>query len=177
MKINIAKALKVKNRLAGRLRKIEAAIKQANQGQTWESDAKNMAWKVKVEPLNELREKILGGLVIVKSATQKANQGILSELILLAEMKTTLGWLGSIPASEEDAGYRTRKKKVKDEATKQETETEEQQVHVCQWNAEIIKKKTAATQKDIEALQDKVDEYNASTFIELPDDIQSLLDA
>jgi hypothetical protein len=178
MKVNIAKALKLKNRLAGRLNKVEHEMRSCNLTTAWESEAKNPKWKGSMHDLNALRSVIKQHLVGTKAAIQRANIPLLESLIGLQEAKANLSFLTTISTPEGEAGGYPRSRKIKVIDTLNPTvpiEREEPLVAVCQWDGEKMKGAIANAQQDVEHLQDKIDEYNAITFIELPDSLQSLL--
>jgi hypothetical protein len=88
--ITLAKALKVKNRLAGRLAKIQADI------QAFNSVPQGQADQVNVPALMKTREELVQALVGLKTAVNEANREIQRDIYDLAEKKATAQFLGGV---------------------------------------------------------------------------------
>jgi hypothetical protein len=88
--ITLAKALKVKNRLAGRLRKVQADI------QAYNSVPEGQAEQVNVPALMKTREELVDALVAVKTAVNEANRELQRDIYDLAEKKATAQFLDGI---------------------------------------------------------------------------------
>ena len=88
--ITLAKALKVKNRLAGRLAKVQADI------QAYNSVPQGQAGQVNVPALMQTREELVGALVGLKSAINEANREAQRDIYLLAEKKATAQFLAGV---------------------------------------------------------------------------------
>jgi hypothetical protein len=73
--ITLAKALKVKNRLTGRLAKVQADIQMYN------SVPEGQADEVNVTALMKTREELVGALVRLKTAINEANRGAQRECV------------------------------------------------------------------------------------------------
>lgn len=150
MNVTLARALKEKNRLAGRLRKAMSLVKNENRklrGTMWSVDV--AAELAEVERLSAL-------LAAVKAAIAKANDGIVASIVELEETKSLLSFIDSIPA---DEGV---------EVERDYRGTLERHWEVVLHKAELIAKANAL-QKRADALQDTLDEYNATARVELPD--------
>ena len=96
--ITLAKALKVKNRLTGRLAKVQADIAAYN------SVPVGQAEQVNVQTLMKTREELVGALVSLKTAINDANREAQRDIYDLAEKKATAQFLASsrfalLPAS------------------------------------------------------------------------------
>ena len=85
--ITLAKALKVKNRLAGRLAKVQADI------QAYNSVPEGQAEQVNVPALMQTREELVGALVSLKTAINDANREAQRDIYDLAEKKATVQFL------------------------------------------------------------------------------------
>jgi hypothetical protein len=82
--ITLAKALKVKNRLAGRLAKAQADI------QAFNSVPEGQADQVNVPALMQAPEELVEALVSLKAAINEANREAQRDIYLLAEKKATV---------------------------------------------------------------------------------------
>ena len=88
--ITLAKALKVKNRLAGRLAKVQADI------QAYNSVPEGQADQVNVPALMKTREELVGALVGLKAAINDANREAQRDIYDLAEKKATAQLLAGV---------------------------------------------------------------------------------
>src|SRR5262249_32918337 len=88
--ITLAKALKVKNRLAGRLAKVQADIPADNSVPEGQADQGN------VPALLKARDELVGALVALKTAINEANREAQRDIYLLAEKKATAQFLAGV---------------------------------------------------------------------------------
>jgi hypothetical protein len=88
--ITLAKALKVKNRLTGRLAKVQADIKAYN------SVPEGQADQVSVPALLKTREELVGALVGLKAAINDANREVQRDIYDLAEKRATAQFLAGV---------------------------------------------------------------------------------
>ena len=88
--ITLAKALKVKNRLTGRLAKVQADI------QAFNSIPEGQAGQVNVPVLMKTREELVGALVALKTAINETNRESQRDIYDLAEKKATAQFLGGL---------------------------------------------------------------------------------
>src|SRR5215510_5744077 len=88
--ITLAKALKVKNRLTGRLAKVQADI------QAYNSVPQGQADQVNVPALMQNREELVGALVALKTAINDANREAQRDIYDLAERKATAQFLAGL---------------------------------------------------------------------------------
>jgi hypothetical protein len=88
--ITLAKALKVKNRLTGRLAKVQADIEAYNSVPAGQAD------QVNVPALMQTREELVGALVGLKTAINDANREAQRDIYDLAEKKATAQFLGGV---------------------------------------------------------------------------------
>ena len=88
--ITLAKALKMKNRLAGRLAKVQADI------QAYNSVPEGQAGQVNVPALMKTREELVGALVSLKTAINDANREAQRDIYDLAEKKATAQFLAGV---------------------------------------------------------------------------------
>ncbi len=147
VEISLAKALKLKNRLAGRLNSINSELQQNNsalQEQAVHPSFKNF------ESNMQLRRTLVNAILDVKNALYKANSGIQRVLNEMSELKDEISFLRGLPTSEGvfKHGY-------------QNTDT----VYVCNLNKEEVNKRVRALEAKIDYYQDSVDNYNYTTKI------------
>jgi hypothetical protein len=145
--ITLAKALKVKNRLAGRLAKAQADI------QAFNSVPEGQADQVNVPALVQAREELVGALVGLKAAINDANREAQRDIYDLAEKKATAQFLAGVntrhgpqPAvypSTTDVSYVAALKKADVDGL------------------------VARLEKEIDQLQDKLDQFNHDRRIEV----------
>jgi hypothetical protein len=143
--ITLAKALKIKNRLAGRLAKVQADIQMYN------SVPEGQAGQVDVPALMAARDELVGALVALKAAVNEANREVQRDIYDLAEQKATAQFL---------AGLNTR---------------HGPQLAVYPNTGEVnyvaaLKKadadaRLALLEKEIDRLQDKLDQFNHARTI------------
>jgi uncharacterized protein with HEPN domain len=151
--ISLAKALKLKNRLAGRLNKVQSDI------QTYNSVLAEQANQVDVPALCKLRDQIAESLVVLKTKIVFGNSEIQADLIRQGELKSKLAWLATLETRDgkERHGY-------------QNTEVT--------WVASVKKKdvdqETKKLEAEIDAIQDKLDSYNHTKKIEVSDEALNL---
>ena len=145
--ISLAKALKLKNRLAGRLAQINNELQQSNsvlQEQVTLPGFKNFSKNL------ELRRALVQSILDVKNALYKANAGIQPSLNEMAELKSEISFLNSLPTTEGTYkhGY-------------QNTDN----VYVCNLSKEEINLRIRELEARIDRLQDEVDAYNVTSKI------------
>lgn len=151
--ISLAKALKLKNRLAGRLNKVQQDI------QTYNSVLTEQVGTVDVPALCKVRDEIADNLVSLKTKIVFGNAEIQGDLIRQGELKSKLTWLATLETRDgkERHGY-------------QNTEVT--------WTASIKKKDVDAETKkleaEIDAIQDKLDSYNHTKKIEVSEQALNL---
>lgn len=146
--MNIAQALKHKNRLSGELNRIKNLIVKNNSVRTDKKTKVNIGHLFR--ELSEVRDE----LIDLKGKINVATAPIAGKLAKLAEMKSEISWYDSIPSREgkvtETIGYRGDSAEV------------EYETHLTEVDIEDCKK---VTQETINKLQDQIDEYNYTTKI------------
>jgi hypothetical protein len=152
---NISKALKEKNRITGKINKLQQQLYTFNRyekGKTPDLDAKKV--------MKSLQEE-WAFLIDLKTRIAKANVGIAEKLIRLSEAKAELKfWTGFINAgpSEEVSEVTNYDYKLGQHVTKEVTK-------VSVFTSKEILESVDAVQSLIEKYQDEVDDYNATTQI------------
>lgn len=150
MYVTLARALKEKNRIAGRLHKAQELVRKENRKIAGSPRAVDVgATFAEVERLSEL-------LATVKGIIAKANDGIVATIVELEETKSLLAFVGSVPSDESI------------EVKHDYNGTLERHWAVAIHEPELLAK-AAALQARADALQDKLDDYNANTRVDLPE--------
>jgi hypothetical protein len=154
--VTLAKALSVKNRLAGRLAQARSNIETYNSvlaGQRDDEGRATVDVRAEYERLLMLQE----GLVTVKAAIQRANAAIYEDVLRLGERKALIQMLNGLNTKHgSEPGFNGVEYRYTATVTKPEV-------------LEMVRRLEA----EIDKLQDKLNQYNASTRIELP---QAVLD-
>ena len=146
--VSIARALKEKNRVAGRLAKAREIIQQEN------SKDKSLPRRVDVEATYAEAKMLEARLVAIKSAIAQANNPIVAKIIELDELKSEIAFLNGLNVKEgrfEEVSYGN--KIVRD-------------IEAVVGQARVLVE-VAELQKRADALQDALDEFNASTKVEI----------
>ena len=146
--VSIARALKEKNRVAGRLAKAREIIQQEN------SKDKSLPRRVDVEASYAEAKMLEARLVAIKSAIAQANNPIVAKIIELDELKSEIAFLNGLNVKEgrfEEVSYGN--KIVRD-------------IEAVVGQARVLAE-VAELQKRADALQDALDEFNASTKVEI----------
>jgi hypothetical protein len=145
--ITLAKALKVKNRLTGRLAKVQADI------QAYNSVPKGQADQVNIPALMQTREELVGALVGLKTAINEANREAQRDIYDLAEKKATAQFL---------AGVNTR------HGPQPAVYPNTTEVHyVAALRKADVDALVAGLEKEIDQLQDRLDQFNHVHRIEV----------
>ena len=145
--ITLAKALKVKNRLTGRLAKVQADI------QAYNSVPQGQADQVNVPALVQAREELVGALVNLKAVINDANREAQRDIYDLAEKKATAQFL---------AGVNTRHG-PQPAVYPNTTEVS----YVAALKKADVDALVAGLETEIDRLQDKLDQFNHAHKIEV----------
>ena len=139
--ISLSKALKVKNRLAGRVAEVTSTI------QTYNSAVKGRSTEVDVAQLDKDRRQLVDALVSLKAAIHENNRGIYHFLAELEEKKSEIEFLRVLNTRHgTEPGYQGQA--IEYVAVIKKTD---------------VDKRVKQLEREIDALQDKVDAYNASS--------------
>lgn len=165
MKMSIARALKEKKRIIGEMNTLRARINSSNivyvtvkivDGRIPDAPPDEIAKCRKFDP-NALLEdwyKLRGKLIAIKTALHKANGEIAEKLITLTELKAELTQIESIPTCDSEKMY---------------TNESYGRVTDVVFDCAYYMKKTDKLRAEINELQDAIDEYNATHYIEIAD--------
>ena len=147
-RVTIARALKEKNRVAGRLAKARALVANEN------SKDKNVPRGIDVAETHSLAKALMDRLIAIKSAIAEANKPIVSKIIELDEVKSEIVYLNNLDVKEGrfvSTNYGNRTEQVIEAVIRQ---------------PEVLKE-VSALQARADRLQDELDEFNATTRIEI----------
>lgn len=147
MKTTRARALKEKNRLAAKLREAQLTVQKHNR------KVKGSPRSVSVAEWVDRTERLSARLVAVKAAIARANEGIVDAIVELQETKSMIAFFFRIQTRDEL------------EPTRDGNWTE----YDVALDESAVLAKTDALQTRANALQDRIDEYNARHMVELPD--------
>ena len=143
-RVSIARALKGKSRVAGRIHTLTDVINHENslaEGSTRSVDLRETLAQVK-----DLTERIIR----IKAAIAKGNQDAIDKIVELGEIKALIGFLNRLDTSEIR----------KDEYSRS-----------VKWEAAIHKAdvliEVDAYQRRANAIQDELDDFNASHFVNI----------
>jgi hypothetical protein len=147
--MNLAQALKTKNRLAGELNRLQGILRRENarRNDSVSTVDCSKVWEDMVKTSKELGE--------IKAKICRANIDIYPKLERMAESKSSIAFLGTLPIREGEEVAETYVSGVVP--------------RTYQWISFITRETADAIaldlQKQIEALQDEIDRYNATTEI------------
>ena len=149
--LTLARALSVKNRLAGRLAQARANIETYNSVLAGQRDDYGKA-TVDVRAEYARYRKLQDGLIVVKATIQRANLPIYEDILQLGEVKSVIQMLSGLN-------------------TKNGTEPGHNGVEF-RYSAVMLKPEALGIIRELEAqidvIQDRINEFNATTRIEIP---------
>jgi hypothetical protein len=145
--ITLGKALKIKNRLTGRLAKVQADV------QAFNSTPEGQVGQVNVPALMKAREELAEALVNLKTAINDANRDAQRDIYALAEKKAKAQFLAGVNTQHgpQPAVYPNT------------TEVR----YVAALKKADVDALVAGLEKDIDRLQDRLDQFNHDRKIEV----------
>lgn len=154
VEITLAKALKVKNRLAGVISKLDQEIRAYNSVQEG-------AEKHDVRDLYHRRKAMVRHLVALKAAITLANAPVQAVIYELAELKALIALLNGLETKHGTfvEGYSTTAVG-----------------YVCQLRRGDVNDEVVRLQSDIDRMQDQLDTFNHVTKIAVASDTMSVAD-
>lgn len=143
--ISVAKALKLKNRLAGRLNKAQSNV------QTYNSTLEGQSLP-NIADLVKEREEIMESLIALKTAIIRTNNPIQGLIIRQGELKSKIEYLNSVNTTDgvQRHGY-------------QNTDIK----YVAYIKKADVDKEVRTLEKEIDGIQDKLDEFNHTAKVEV----------
>lgn len=150
MKVSLARALKEKNRLAGKLRKALNLVQEENRKIAGSPRSIDVAQQLATA------EQLSAQLAQVKSIIAAANGPIVGTIVELEETKSLISALEAVDTKDEIevSGYGANQMEKRYDVVLQ---------------APVVLEKIAKLQARADALQDQLDEFNATTRVTLPD--------
>jgi hypothetical protein len=159
--VNLSKALKIKNRVAGELCRLQTIFAREN------SRRNDNASKVDRTSLHEEVQNKRKQLLQIKTAIATANVGIYLEIARMEELKSYKKFMSALPTKEGEELVNLNKETI---WGKMDTLKEREKV-VYVWDAffnqEGLDGELKSLQSEMDACQDRIDEYNATNKAEL----------
>jgi hypothetical protein len=148
--VTLAKALSIKNRLAGRLTQAKTNVETYNSVSVGLKDDEGHQVDVRAE--FDRYKALQAGLVTVKAAIALANAAIYHHVLTLGEKKALIQWLNSLNTKQgTEPGFGGFEHRYAATFTKPE-----------------VLEKIRKLESEIDQIQDQLNQYNASTTINLP---------
>jgi predicted nucleic acid-binding Zn-ribbon protein len=145
--VSLAKALKLKNRLAGRLNAVQTNIRSHNSVLEEQQD------RVNVPNLIKEYENLVEALISLKTSIIRANTEIQNQIIRKGELKSKIEFLNSLNTNDGVQRHGYQNTEIKYVATIKLVDVTQQ-----------VRKLEA----EIDLLQDQLDEFNQITKINVP---------
>jgi hypothetical protein len=168
MKVTVAKALKIKNRLAAAIKRKSENIQENN------SIIKGGKRKVDVKQEIEERRKTVEALIKLKTAVSASNLAIQEEIFRLSELKAELALWETVPC---DSGLTmtSNDRKLMSARYMLNGGTDKPQEMTTVLFFEEIEAIKSKLIKNIDQLQDKLDTHNHTVKIEVDDECVNLM--
>lgn len=147
--MNISKALKAKNRIAGEISKLQDILRREN------SKRNDNPSSVDVNQVFIDLKNSTESLIQLKASISRASANISDKLCRISELKNFINWLNSLPTKEgeEKISY-----------------GHSSEIYTYKWtaflNRQSLDKLIDETQLQVNNLQDEIDDYNAKTIID-----------
>ena len=145
--MKLAKALKVKNRTIGEINRLKAILQRENSRKTTDRVT------IDIEVLKDELEKNITLLIKIKTAITHANIGIYSAICEMDELKSVKDFYSNLNTTEGEVRERFH--------------TDETASYVAHIKRDDVDRMTKEMQVQIDALQDRIDEYNSSVDVEM----------
>jgi len=158
MKITLAKALKIKNRLAAKVGETSKAITEYN------SVIKDAVRPVDINALLEKRGKLVDALLNCKTAISTANIPIQATIFLLSELKDEANFLRGVDTT---SGVTINNSRWGT------TETIHEKTAILDY--QMVKALIDQIEIDIDTNQEKLDVHNYSVSVEIDESVMSLM--
>lgn len=152
--LTLAKALSVKNRLAGRLSRTRSNIEAENCVQAGQRASEGLDVRAELDRYKAIQE----ALIVVKAAIQRANGPVYEDILRLGEIKSAVQMLSNLNTKQgKEAMYGGIELEYDSVIRKPEA-------------LEMVR----ALEGEIDTIQDRLTQHNASTRIELPSAVLDL---
>ncbi len=153
MKISLSKAMKYKKRVGSAISRVSRDIESHNS--VTHDAGKKPEREVNIRELRGYRKRLVDHLITVKTLLMAANQPIYRDILLLAELKSTVSFLGQLP---------TEHGAVNRYLSGDTPQLQSAEIRKAEVDVQVIR-----LEAEIDKVQDKLDEFNATTMIEVPD--------
>lgn len=150
MEMTLAKALKHKNRVAQKIARISDDIRENN------SILAINTPEVDVQVLDGMRKELTDYLVALKTAIHRASDSMRDRIFLLSELKASIGFYNSICTQH-----------GKRESNRFGGGGDDYVEHKAVMRKETIDRIVIELEERIDAIQDKLEEFNVTTKIEI----------
>jgi hypothetical protein len=149
--VTLARALSIKDRLAGRLAQARVNVEQYNSVLAAQTNIDALAW-IDVRAEYARYRKLQDGLIALKAEIQRASQPISEDLLQLRELEDLVEFLGGLNTRHgSEPGHTGIELRYVAEIKKPEV-------------LEMVRK----LEVEIDEIQDKINQFNVSTRIEIP---------
>jgi hypothetical protein len=170
--VSLARALKEKNRLGGELRRVLNEIITEN------VHLRGTTRHVDVHAFYERSKRLRQLIIQIKTVIALANRPIVSKIIELAEVKSEISFMGSFESgrqlrpSRRSSSYESIDIEdiddYMDQLTEETVENDgEKKIYTVFLNKKKVWETVTELQKRANALQDELDEFNATTKVEI----------
>ena len=149
MEMTLAKALKHKNRVAQKIARVSGDIRENNSILVVNDS------EVDVNVLDRMRKELTDYLVALKTAIHRASDSVRDKIFMLAELKGSIGFYNSIC---------TQHGKRESHRFGGDDEFVEYKAVI---RKESIDRAVAELEAEIDTIQDRLDEFNATTMIKI----------
>jgi hypothetical protein len=157
MEITLARGLKLKNRLVGKLGTVSGKISRYNSIETKAEVVED------VKALMKTREKIVDSIIELKSGINCANAPIQKNIYLLAELKNDLAFLGGLCTTHGESSS----------GSWGGTDRITENVAIFRYaDVELLKE---GAERDIDANQDILDKHNHNTLINVSQEVLDIV--
>lgn len=145
--VTLAKALKLKNRLAGRLKKVQETVLLYNSVlEEQRSQVPSVAAQIKE------RDEIMEQLISLKANIQRANNPIQELILRKGELTSKIEWLNSVSTRHGEVRHDYQNTQVTYNAVMKQSD---------------VDGAVRQLEKEIDGLQDRIDEFNAEKKIDV----------
>lgn len=156
MKVNISKLLKIKNRITSQIARVSSEIQGNNTAVFYGELPTEIVHEVDVISLLEKLASLRKRLISIKTAISAANQPVSSLIFRHSELKSQLSFLRGIGT---------------DNGVTHSSYGDTKHYKVSQITKAMKDETTETTIKEIDRIQDELDSFNGSTFVEIEDSI------
>lgn len=149
--MNLSKALKIKSRLVGELNRIRDIIRRDNSHK--DANDREIENRSKFMDIIKRGEDLVKDIVAIKAAIARSNIHVYEKIFYMDELKSFIDFIRTVNVMDaEEYNYTTSGERI---ATKR----------ISYMSQDDIDNILLSTQREINEIQDELDEYNGSTII------------